>query len=1145
MKIGIVGLDQGALAIGAELAAQGNEVACADLDPLRVRLLQLGQLPLYEPGLARLMERGLKRGTLRATNDLHEAIQGATCVFHGLEAKWMKPRDEKLEDIFCRWAKEDSPPPPAPMKHEPRPRWRPLAKLLASGKRQAARVARLSRRAAQIWRHQGFRQVLARGTRKIGRRLTAVGIITGLPNPVTSGTRQPAVCSVPGVENFVYNYAAWMAKHDPSEAELAKQFPQARRLRYQPTISLVTPVFNPPPDVLEETIRSVMAQTYPHWELCLADGQSSDQRIQEILTDYARQDPRIKVKLLPQNLGIVANSNEALALATGDFIGLLDHDDLLAPFALFEVAKFLNERPDADMVYSDEDKIDETGRRYEPFFKPQWSPDLLNSFMYTGHFTVYRRELLMRLGGIPSGCDFSQDYDLALRITEATKAIGHIPKVLYHWRSIPGSAAAGDKPYARASNLRALANSVERRGFEGVVREYPFANRVQYKLRQHSLVSIIIPSDSEEHIRNCVQALSTKTTYPHYEILVATNTKLIHKLQDWSTGRANLEFVPYDRPFNYSAKCNQAAERARGHWLLFLNDDVEPLEEGWLEAMAELFQRPDVGAVSPKLLYGDGTIQHAGLVTGVRGFVGTAFHCEPKNSCCHFNFAQSTRNTAALSAACLLIPRWLFQKVKGFDEVHTPIMHSDLDLCFKVREAGFLLVYTPFATMKHIGHASLGGADDPVGKADPAELYLLQRWGGCVANDPYYPENLRDYLYRDSATPYRMAAQNNSGLDKKRGNLLFFTHDLSFSGAPLNLFWLAKWLWDAGFFIVVYSPEAGPLLKNYQECGIPVIVDPLIRASAQSLKGFLGNFDLFVLNTVHGAGLVHLARQLNKHAIWFVHEGQYGQDMAHADPDMRSALAMADTVIFPSHATAARYRRFGSGNNHRVIRYGIPDESRQTAPLLSPSCDGKLRLLHLGSIEPRKGQDILLESLRLLPQDVARRLETHLVGRVLNTSLIPPYAMSLFTNGRLGDSLFFHGEVPPPMAKRYLQSADILVSTSRDEALPITILEAMAYRKAVVATPAGGIAEIIEPGVNGVLVPMEDARALADILTRLASDVKEARSFGAAGRATFEEQFTMARYGQDIAGLLEEFLGRRDDKISSQVVGGERVKGAA
>jgi O-antigen biosynthesis protein len=857
---------------------------------------------------------------------------------------------------------------------------------------------------------------------------------------IATRVSNPSRAEAPPLESFVDNYAAWIAKTEPSLAELQKQAEEIKSLKHQPLISILTPVFGPPPAVLEATIESVLAQTYPRWELCLVDAGSANAEVGDVLRRYAVTDSRIRVKFLGENLGISANTNAALQLTHGDYIALLDHDDLLAPFALYEVARYLADHPRTDLVYSDEDKVDGDGRRHTPFFKPQWSPDLLDSFMYVGHLSVYRREVVQKIAGIPTGCDLSQDYDLALRISETARDIGHVAKVLYHWRVIQGSAAAGHKPYARASNLRALQQSVDRRRLDAQVMEYPTANRVRYNLPRPPLISIILPSDSEELIPRCIGALTEKTTYPNYEILVVTKSAIAKQFTHLVGRKPPVEFVPFDSPFNFSAKCNAGATRAAGQFLLFLNDDVEPREDCWLEAMAGWFQRPDIGAVGPKLLYADGTVQHAGLVTGVRGFVGTAFHTDPGDSFGHFNFIQSTRNTSALSAACLLMPKTLFDEIGGFDEVNTPIMHSDVDLCFRIREAGYRLVYTPFATLTHTGHASLCQADDPKGKSALADLFLLRRWGGFIAEDPYFTESMRNYLYRDSPTPFRLIARNRTGLEQTKGNLLAFSHDLGLSGAPLSLFWLVKWLWETGYFVTVYSPKPGPLAAEYEECGIPVIIDPLIRARPDQLKPFLGTFDVFLLNTILGAGLVHVARELNKPCLWFIHEAQYGKDLAAGDASIRSAMALADRVIFPAHASAALYRDYGSRNNHLIVRCGIPPLERPQAQSLLPrATDGKLQVVQVGAIEPRKGQDILLWALRHLPEDVARDLQIHFVGNITCTSHIPGFAASLFTVGTWSDSVFFHGELPPEEVKTFLQGIDVLVCSSRDEVLPITV----------------------------------------------------------------------------------------------------------
>jgi glycosyltransferase involved in cell wall biosynthesis/GT2 family glycosyltransferase len=903
---------------------------------------------------------------------------------------------------------------------------------------------------------------------------------------------------------------------EPSTAELEEQRQQARELSYRPLISVVTAVYNTPPQVLRETIQSVLAQTYDKWELCLADGNSDKPGVREILKEFERNHRHIRIVFLDRNQGIANNTNAAMRLAKGEFIALLDHDDTLAPFALFEVVKALNANPLLDMIYSDEDKVDGEGNRYEPFFKPDWSPDLLFSFMYTGHLTVYRKKLVDELGGFRSDYDFSQDYDLALRVVERTSAIVHIQKILYHWRSIPGSAAAGDKPYARVTNLAALAHSAQRRGYSAEVLEYPFANRVKYAILGRPLVSIIIPTDREANISVCLARLLRRTRYAHVEALVVTSSQLIQQLQPRYADESKIRFVPFDRPFNFSAKCNLGASVAAGSYLLFLNDDVEPLEDDWLGNMLEVFQRPEVGAVSPKLLYADGKIQHAGLVTGVRGLAGTAFHCEAADYSGYFNMAISMRNTSALSAACMLVSKKAFEQVDGFDAENTPIMNSDLDFSFKLREKGFLLVYTPFATLRHIGHASLGKVHREPFAADKADIYLLKRWGGYVGTDPYYTESMRDMLYKDSPTKYRMTAVNRCGVDKTRGDILMVSHDLSLSGAPITLSRLAKFLRDAGYFVTVVSPENGPLLQHYEQHKIPVIIDPLILRTPAAVTTLLKNFDLIVPNTILGAQVVHAAQSIQKPCLWLVHESQFGVQMAARDPSVSDALGLADAVVFPSDHTRQLYQRFCRGNAHLALHHGLGPWPEAHRPALAKG-GSKLIVVHVGSIEPRKGQDLLLKSIAALPAEIAETCEFYLLGRVLDHN----FFAELQRVAQGWNQIHFLGERSHEEVLSYIQAADVFVCSSRDESWGLVVVEAMACGKAIVSTAVGAVPEIIQHEVNGLIVPVEDPDAMAQQLARLWKDRSLRERLGENARARFQQQdLTIERFGRDIENLI-------------------------
>jgi len=438
----------------------------------------------------------------------------------------------------------------------------------------------------------------------------------------------------------VDRYVSWMSEHEPDAAALETQRRLSKQLPTRIKISLLVPVYNTAANYLEEMFASVTAQTYDNWELCVVDGGSDREETTDVLRRWESRDERIRVEHLAENLGISENTNRALHLATGDLVACVDHDDLLAPFALYELARAAAEFSDADIFYSDEDRYSAEGKRHAPFFKPEWSPELLCSSMYIGHLTAYRRSLVDQIGSFRKEFDLSQDYDFALRATERARAIHHIPHILYHWREHPESGSAGGKPDARKTNLAALADAMQRRNLPAEVVEYPTANRARLKVARWPRVSVIVPTDSPTRAQVCLRDLPRNTKYPDLEIVIVTNSRLLESLKSLETPNATVRFVPYDKPFNFSEKCNLGGAAATGERLIFFNDDVETAQPGWIQNLIEPLENPEVGAVSPKLLYETGKIQHAGLVMGVRGLAGTAFHQRAADSTEHFNLRR-------------------------------------------------------------------------------------------------------------------------------------------------------------------------------------------------------------------------------------------------------------------------------------------------------------------------------------------------------------------------------------------------------------------------------------------------------------------------------------------------------------------------
>ncbi|MFO0935207.1 MAG: glycosyltransferase family 2 protein [Gemmataceae bacterium] len=543
-------------------------------------------------------------------------------------------------------------------------------------------------------------------------------------------------------------YVRWMQKNEPTSQEL--QLQGQHRFAKNLVVSLIVPVFNPPAAFLAAMIESVKAQTYGGWELCLADA-STAAHVRPILED-AKADPRIRVKFLDQNLGIAGNSNAALSLATGELIGFLDHDDTLAPQALFEIVSTALRDPQADVIYSDEDKLDRNGQRVEPLFKPDWSPETLRSRNYLCHLTVIRKAILDDIGGFRDGFDGAQDYDLFFRATEAARKIVHIPHVLYHWRAHDGSTAANHaaKSYAFDAGKKAIEDHLDRCRVEGTVRETAVRGtyHVNYKLRTQPKVSVIIPNkDHPEMLVRCVDSV-LKSSYTNVEILIVENGSTrpeTHAYYRELEARQAARVISWEKPFNYASVNNFAAAQATGDLFLFLNNDIESIESNWLDAMVRQAVQPGVGAVGAKLLYPDDTIQHAGIVIGMGGVAGHRYVNFPRHAGGYHQRLRFTQNMSACTAACLLVPRYAFEKVGGFDEGFV-LAFNDVDFCLQLLGAGYRVVWTPDAELYHL-ESKTRGAEDTVEKQRRFKReydLFLAKWAAFLqSGDPYDSPHFR------------------------------------------------------------------------------------------------------------------------------------------------------------------------------------------------------------------------------------------------------------------------------------------------------------------------------------------------------------------------------------------------------------------
>lgn len=626
--------------------------------------------------------------------------------------------------------------------------WYKMVALLRTGSGTSRQGFRWLRRIAFLVSSKG-RRIVRRFFAKVFKALYLWTEVRPVRIVVDDGTGPAVPLSVASDP-----YQRWIAAHDARPTELASYREDARMFKARPLISVLMPVYDPPVALLDAAIRSVVAQSYDHWELCIADDRSSDPAVRRALERWVEADERINVVFREVNGHISKASNSALELVSGTFVALMDHDDLLAPDALHHVAKALERDATLDLIYTDEDKIDESGRRSEPHFKPQWCPDHLLSRNYFGHLVVLRTSILRDIGGFREGFEGSQDYDLLLRYTERTQRIHRIPRVLYHWRIHAGSAARGEevKPYAYDAAKRALGEAMVRRGEPAEVSFLPGFRGygIRFTRPLEGKVSVIVPTkDKADVLGTCLRSLFALTDHPDFEVLVISNNsreratfELLDHMQEQHPGR--FRWIAVDVPFNFSALMNEGARHTAGAHILYLNNDTEIIHPDWMRAMHEFAQRPGTGAVGAKLLYHNDSIQHGGVVIGLGGVAGHVFTGTHKDGPGYFNYVNTINNYSAVTAACLMVGRGKLEVIGGWDERFT-VEYNDVDLCLRLREHGLHNVYLPHVSLYHYESLTRG---HPHLTKESYERHLrevalfTERWGAYVEDDPCYDPNL-------------------------------------------------------------------------------------------------------------------------------------------------------------------------------------------------------------------------------------------------------------------------------------------------------------------------------------------------------------------------------------------------------------------
>ena len=909
-------------------------------------------------------------------------------------------------------------------------------------------------------------------------------------------------------------YDAWIEANRPtaaSRADLRQALSDAGNL---PTLSIVTPVYDTPISYLSTMVESVFGQVYENWELCIADDASSSTETLAYLADLENRDPRVKITRRPLNGGISEAANSAAALATGDVLVFVDHDDVITEDCLAELALYYASRPDADMVYTDDDKIDTSGHRYAPQFKPDWSPTLLLSYMYMSHTLSVRRSLFDVLGGFRKAFDGSQDYDFALRAAEKANHVGHIPRVLYHWRATPESTASSGaaKPDSFVAGQRAVQAALDRRDIKGTVIHPDWAQEAKVGMfalsfpDQGPSVTVIIPTFNQpDLLHDCLSTL-THTTYANYDVLVVDNgsddPRALALLEEVAT-RPNhrVASIPKDDgKFNFAALMNAAVKQATADLVLLLNDDTRVINPAWMSQMVGYQSMDGVGSVGARLYFEDGCLQHAGIVHGFNdGLVGHAFRGNPAHHWGYMGFIRTAREYSAVTAACVLTPRSLFNAVGGFDAENFAVAYNDVDYGFRLVERGLRNIYCPEAELTHLEGKTRGYHDNPREAANLRRIYRDWR-------DPWYNPNLSLDDERFEPAARRLPMRSNRPV-----RLIAVSHNLNAEGAPNTLFDLVAGLKASGIVDpVVLAARDGPLRAAYEAIGVEVrlFVAPLPDAGAFDegtdrlkimIEGLGG--EALIANTLHMFFAVNAASKAGIASIWCQHESEPWETyFDFLSPEVRShayaAFGQAYRVTYVADATKRGWAGVQTRHTAQTIRHGVPmarlaEEisrwSRSDARSALGVQNGEIVISLVGTVCHRKGQMDLVKALIGLASASPRPIRAFLAGAVPERDYLDQLREAI---AAAPDDVAARITITGPVEdiSIYYAAADIIACTSRIESAPRVLVEAMAFERAIVTTPVFGIPELVDPGVNAIFYAPGDTDALARAILRLATD---------------------------------------------------------
>ena len=932
-------------------------------------------------------------------------------------------------------------------------------------------------------------------------------------------------------------YDDWICKNILTKKDVLELKAELlRRESILPKISLLIPMYNSNRTLLEELLGCLYSQIYENWEACFVDDGSIIKDSIEYIIGETQNDNRILFKRLHINGGISLATNEAALLASGDVIAFLDHDDLITADCLAEIALYYADNPESDIVYSDDDKIDMMGKRYDPQFKPDWSPILLLSYMYFGHIFTVRRDLFSKLGGFRKEFDGSQDYDFALRATEKARHIGHIPKILYHWRAAPGSVAVSTDEKPRSIEVGRLA--VE----EALIRRDVKFNEVihpswAYKAGIFEIqfpdngpsVAIIIPTKNQKvYLKQCIDSLNL-TTYKNYSIYIIDNESddietLIYLNEIQDLGLAIVKKIPnINGVFNFSRINNQLVSSLNEELVLFLNNDTKVINPNWLSLLVGYISFENIGAVGAKTIFEDGSIQQSGVIhSSVTNLPGCAFRGHQLFEWGYLNLLKCSHEVSSVSAAAMLTRREIFTDIGGFDEINFAVAYNDVDYCYRLISLGKKVIISCGSELFHYEGKTRGYIDNPAERVNFRRKYFSFA-------DRYYNRNLNNNIDTHS---YVIDVVRPASVKKGAIRVVFVSHNLNHEGAPTTLFDLVIGLRDAGYVDpIILSPEDGPLKLEYEKSHVEVkiindllqnIYNPYLFDTALKEIGQLFQelgAEVVVANTLVAFWAINSSYNIHIPALWSQHESEPWDTYFNYLPEFLrpiayTAFTQAFKVLYVAESTMMGWSTLNQHHNFKLIRHGIPQGrlnaevgkwSREAARHHLDLDDNTIVIELTGTLCERKNQIELIKAFNLMEFETSQKIKIFIVGKSGQEQYLSQLnheINSLPVDKR--DKIIVTGSVEDPFL--YYKAADIAVCCSIIESAPRVIVEAMACSLPIISTSVFGIPEIVAENVNAIFYKLGDATDLCKKLVLLINNNELRHRLSTNSRSVLEGQ---------------------------------------